>query len=59
VVVVEHRPAELYRAPGPLRRLWAALASGGLALITGAVIAVVLSFAAAFAVITLTGLLGR
>lgn len=58
-IQVERAPVPLYRSPGPLRRLAAALASGGLAVVTGAVIAIVASFAAAYAVITLTGLLGR
>jgi len=55
---VDRTSAPLYRPPGPLRRLLAAVSSGGLAVLTGAVIAIVLAFAAAYAVITVTGLLG-
>lgn len=56
---VERTPAPLYHPPGPVRRLLAAVSSGGLAVVTGAVVAIVLAFAAAYAVITLTGLLGN
>lgn len=56
-IIVDHEPAPLYRRPGPLRRLVAVTASGGLAVITGAVVATVLAFATAYAVVTLTGLL--
>lgn len=58
-VPVEHRPGRPYRPAGPIRRLLAAASSAGLSVVTGAVIAVVVSFAVAFAVIRLTGLLGR
>jgi hypothetical protein len=58
-VPVDHRDAPLYRRPNPIRRLLAAMASSGLVLVTGAVLAIVLSFAAAWAVITLTDLLKR
>jgi hypothetical protein len=56
-VEIEHHPGPLYRRPGPVRRLLAAVAASGLALITGAVAATVLAFGVAWAVITLTGLL--
>jgi hypothetical protein len=56
-IVVDHQPVPLYRRPGPLRRLFAAVTSTGLALVTGAVLATVIGFAVAYAVITLTGLL--
>lgn len=58
-IAVDRLPAEPYEAPGPIRRLLAAVASGGIAVVTGAVLAVVIAFAAAFAVIVLTGMLGR
>ena len=45
------------RGPNPIRRLLAAVASGGLAVITGAVLAILVSFAVAFTVIKLTDLL--
>lgn len=56
-VEVDHEPGEAYRRPGPLRRLLAGLAGLGITLITGAVIAIVLSFALALTVVRLTGLL--
>jgi hypothetical protein len=56
-VPLEHVDGEPYRRPGPIRRLLAAMASGGLALVTGALVAIILSFVAAYAVVTLTGLL--
>ena len=46
-----------YRPAGPLRRLWSVVASSGLALVIGAVIATVTAFALAFIVTTLTELL--
>lgn len=58
-VPVEHRPGRPYRPAGPIRRLLAGVSSAGLSIITGAVIAVVVSFAVAFTVIRVTGLLGR
>lgn len=47
----------LDRRPGPIRRLWAAVASAGIAVVIGAVLAIVVAFAAGFLVITLTDLL--
>jgi hypothetical protein len=41
------------------RKLWAIVASGGLAVVTGAVLAIVLSFGVAWTVTTLTDMLGR
>jgi hypothetical protein len=58
-VEVEHQPTELYRRPNPFRRLFAALMAGSLAVIVGAVLAVIASFAAIWAVVTVTGLLDR
>jgi hypothetical protein len=55
--VLEHHDAPLYRRPGPIRRLLAAVASGGIALLTGVLSAIVVAFAFAFAVIWLTNLL--
>lgn len=49
--------ASLYRRPGPLRRLWAVVAGSGLAVVIGAVLAIVTAFASAWIVITLTDLL--
>jgi len=56
-VVVEHHDAPLYRRPGPIRRVFAAAASGGIAVLTGVLSAIVVAFALAFAVIWLTDLL--
>jgi hypothetical protein len=58
-VPVDHLDAPLYRRPGPLRRLLAALASGGLGVLSGVVLAIVLSFGVALAVIWLTDLLSQ
>ena len=46
-----------YHAAGPLRRIWAVVASSGLALVIGAVLATVTAFSLAWAVTTLTELL--
>jgi ABC-type nitrate/sulfonate/bicarbonate transport system permease component len=56
---VTHGIAPQYRPPGPLRRVWAALASSGLALVIGAVLATVTGFSLAWMVVTLTDLLKR
>ena len=58
-ILVDHDPAPLYRRPGPIRRVLAALASGGLAIVTGAVAATVLAFGVAWTVVRLTSLLKR
>ncbi len=47
----------LYKRPNVLRRVWAVAASTGLALVMGTVLAILLAFALAYAVITLTDLL--
>ena len=47
----------LYKAPNPIRRIWAAVASTGLAAVIGVVSAVLIAFGVSFAVITLTDLL--
>ena len=47
----------LYKRPGPFRRLWALVASSGIALVIGAVLATVVAFGLAYLVITLTDLL--
>lgn len=58
-VEIEHQPTELYRRPNVFRRLFAAIMAGSLAVIIGAVLAVIASFAAIWAVVTVTGLLDR
>jgi hypothetical protein len=47
----------LYKSANPLRRVWAAVASAGLAVVIGVVSAIVIAFGASYAVITLTDLL--
>lgn len=47
----------LYKAPHPLRRIWAAVASAGLGVVIGMVTAIIIAFGSAYAVITLTDLL--
>jgi len=54
---VVREPTPPYRAPNPLRRLWALVASGGLAVIIGAVIATVVAFGASVIVTRMTDLL--
>ena len=58
-VAVEHEPVDRYHRPGPVRRVLALGATGGLAVVTGAVIAIVTAFAVSWAVVTLTDLLKR
>jgi ABC-type nitrate/sulfonate/bicarbonate transport system permease component len=47
----------LYKRPGPIRRLWAIVASSAIAIVMGAVLATVMAFGLAFVVTTLTDLL--
>jgi hypothetical protein len=54
---IEAAAAPPYHAAGPLRRVWAVVASSGLALVIGAVLATVTAFSLAWAVTTLTELL--
>lgn len=56
-IEVEHLETDLHRSPGPIRRLAAAIGAGTIAIVTGMVLAILLSFAAAIAVIRLTDLL--
>ena len=55
--VVDHLDAPTYRRPGIVRRVFAAAASGGIGILIGVLSAIVIAFAAAFAVIWLTNLL--
>lgn len=56
-IAVEHHDAPLYRRPGVLRRVLAAVASGGIGILAGVIAAIVTSFAVAAAVIWMTNLL--
>lgn len=47
----------LYKRPNIFRRVWAAVASAGIAVVIGAVLAIVIAFGSAYVVITLTDLL--
>lgn len=47
----------LYKAPNPLRRIWATVASAGLGIVIGVVTAIIIAFGSAYIVITLTDLL--
>lgn len=47
----------LYKRPNVVRRVWAGAASAGIAVVIGAVFAIIIAFSAAFVVITLTDLL--
>ena len=50
-------PAPPYRPAGVLRRIWAVIASAGLTLVIGAIIATIAGFSVAFVVTTMTDLL--
>ncbi|MFP5488474.1 MAG: hypothetical protein ACLGHQ_09245, partial [Acidimicrobiia bacterium] len=54
---VEHHDAPLYRSPGPVRRVLAAVAGGGIGILTGVLAAIITSFAIAAAVIWMSNLL--
>lgn len=56
-VEVAETTTTLDRRSGLLRRAWAAIASTGLAVVIGAVIAIVVAFGVGYLVITLTDLL--
>jgi hypothetical protein len=56
-VAVDHFDAPAYRRPGLVRRVLALVASGGIGVLTGVIVAIVTSFAIAIAVIRLTNLL--
>jgi hypothetical protein len=58
-IVVDHLDTQPERRPGPLRRVLALLASSAIGIVTGVLGAILLAFAAAFAVIWLTNLLER
>lgn len=54
---VAETTAPLYKRAGPLRRVWAVVAGSGLAIVMGAVLAIVTAFGLAYIVTTLTDLL--
>lgn len=54
---IAETPAPLYKRPNILRRLWAIVASSGLAVVIAIVLATVIAFGLAWAVTTLTDLL--
>jgi hypothetical protein len=56
-VVVEHYDTLPYRRPGPIHRVLALAASGGIGVLIGVLAAIILSFTIAYAVIWLTNLL--
>ncbi len=56
-VPIAETTTSLYRRPGPLRRVWAVVASSGIALVIGAVLAIVVAFGTGYLVVTLTDLL--
>jgi hypothetical protein len=56
-VLVDQLDTPEYRRPGVVRRVLAAIASGGIAILFGAITAIVVSFGIAMAVIWLTDLL--
>ena len=58
-IVVDHLDTQLYRRPGVVRRLLAAILSGGIGLLVGVLTAIVVAFGTAWAVIWMTNLLHR
>lgn len=56
-ILVERHPTPPYRGPNPARRLIALIASGGISLLVGAVIATIAAFSIAVIVTTMTNLL--
>jgi hypothetical protein len=56
-IYVAETPVPLQPGPSLWRKVWALTASGGLAIVTGAVIATMVSAAIAYTVITLTDML--
>jgi ABC-type nitrate/sulfonate/bicarbonate transport system permease component len=56
-VPIAETTTTLYKRPGPLRRLLSAVAGSALAIVIGAVLAVVIAFGTGYLVITLTDLL--
>jgi hypothetical protein len=56
-IVVDHLDTQLYRRPGVIRRVAAAVASGGIGLLVGVLTAIMVSFGIAWAVIWMTDLL--
>ena len=56
-VPIAETTTSLYKSPGLLRRLWAVVAGSALAIIIGAVLAVVVAFGTGWLVVTLTDLL--
>lgn len=59
LVEVERLAPVPYRRPGPIRRILAGVATGGLSIVIGAVTAVIIAFASIYLVVTVTGLLDR
>lgn len=57
-IPVDQVEAPPYRRPGPLRRVLALVASGGIALLAGVLTAILTAFAIAWAVVWLSDLLG-
>ena len=56
-VDVAETTTSLYKRPGMIRRVWAAVAGTGLAVVIGAIVAIVVAFGAGYLVITMTDLL--
>jgi ABC-type nitrate/sulfonate/bicarbonate transport system permease component len=56
-IPIAETTTSLYKRPGLVRRLWAIAAGSVLSIVIGAVLAIVIAFAASWLVITLTDLL--
>jgi len=57
--VVDHVDTPLYRRPGIVRRVIAAVASSGIGILVGVLSAIMIAFSIALAVIWMTNLLQR
>ncbi|MEO6156221.1 MAG: hypothetical protein ABIQ39_01175 [Ilumatobacteraceae bacterium] len=58
-IPLEETPVPMYRPASMWRRLWSIVGGTGLALVTGAVLATVVSFGAAYFVVTLSHMLKK
>lgn len=56
-IAVAETVVPLYKRPNPIRRVWAVVASSGIAVVIGAVLATIVAFGLAYVVVTLTDLL--
>ena len=56
-IAIGQTTVPLYKRPNVIRRVWAVIAGSGLAIVAGAILAVIVAFGTAYLVVTLTDLL--